>query len=58
MGTARVFRCGNSQAVRLQKQFRLKGKEVDIFRPGNEIVLREKGRQPGSRFRSAGLPAG
>ncbi len=42
MGTARVFRSGNSQAVRLPKQFRLKGKEVDIFRRGNEIVLREK----------------
>ena len=42
MGIARVFRSGNSQAVRLPKQFRLKGKEVDIFRRGNEIVLREK----------------
>ena len=42
MGTTRVFRSGNSQAVRLPKQFRLKGKEVDIFRRGNEIVLREK----------------
>ena len=42
MGTARVFRSGNSQAVRLPKEFRLKGKEVDIFRRGNEIVLRER----------------
>ncbi len=42
MGTARVFRSGNSQAVRLPKQFRFKGKEVEIFRRGNEIVLREK----------------
>lgn len=42
MGTARVFRSGNSQAVRLPKEFRLKGKEVEIFRRGNEIVLREK----------------
>ena len=40
MGTARVFRSGNSQAVRLPKQFRLKGKEVEIFRRGDEIVLR------------------
>ena len=42
MGTARVFRSGNSQAVRLPKQFRLKSKEVEIFRRGKEIVLREK----------------
>jgi len=42
VGTARVFRSGNSQAVRLPKQFRLKSKEVEIFRRGDEIVLREK----------------
>ena len=42
MSTARVFRSGNSQAVRLPKQFRFKGEEVEIFRRGNEVVLREK----------------
>jgi antitoxin VapB len=42
MGTARVFRSGNSQAVRLPKQFRFKSKEVEIFRRGDEIILREK----------------
>jgi antitoxin VapB len=42
MGTARVFRSGNSQAVRLPKQFRVKSKELEIFRRGDEIVLREK----------------
>jgi antitoxin VapB len=42
MATAKVFRSGNSQAVRLPKQFRLKSKEVEIFRRGNDIVLREK----------------
>jgi len=42
MSTARVFRSGNSQAVRLPKQFRLKSEEVEIFRRGDEIVLREK----------------
>ena len=42
MSTARVFRSGNSQAVRLPKQFRFKSKEVEIFRRGNEVVLREK----------------
>lgn len=42
MSTARVFRSGNSQAVRLPKQFRFKGKEVEIFRRGDEVVLKEK----------------
>jgi antitoxin VapB len=41
MATARVFKSGNSQAVRLPKRFRLSGTEVKIFRRGNEIVLRE-----------------
>jgi antitoxin VapB len=42
MTTAKVFKSGNSQAVRLPKQFRLKSKEVEISRRGDEIVLREK----------------
>jgi len=41
MATAKVFRSGNSQAVRLPKQYRLKSKEVEIYRRGAEIVLRE-----------------
>ena len=41
MTTARVFKSGNSQAVRLPKEFRLNSSEVEIFRRGNEIVLRE-----------------
>lgn len=44
MTTARVFRSGNSQAVRLPKEFRFRSKEVEIFRRGDEIVLREKGK--------------
>ena len=43
MTTARVFKSGNSQAVRLPKQFRFQGEEVEIFRRGDEVVLREKG---------------
>ena len=50
MATARVFRSGNSQAVRLPKEFRLKAKEVEIFRRGDEIVLREKGKGLGRAF--------
>ncbi len=42
MTIARVFKSGNSQAVRLPKQFRLDASEVEIFRRGDEIVLRAK----------------
>jgi antitoxin VapB len=44
MSTARVFRSGNSQAVRLPKEFRFDSDEVEIFRRGDEVVLREKTR--------------
>jgi len=42
MTKARVFQSGNSQAVRLPKAFRFAAKEVEIFRRGDEVVLREK----------------
>jgi antitoxin VapB len=42
MAIAKVFQSGNSQAVRLPKEFRLATSEVEIFRRGNELVLREK----------------
>lgn len=41
MAYARVFQSGNSQAVRLPKEFRLNVEQVEIFRRGNELVLRE-----------------
>lgn len=41
MTYARVFQSGNSQAVRLPKEFRLNVDQVEIFRQGNDIVLRE-----------------
>jgi antitoxin VapB len=42
-----VFQSGNSQAVRLPKEFRFKSKTVEIFRRGDEVVLREKPRTLG-----------
>lgn len=42
MATARVFKSGNSQAVRLPKQFRLDVTEVEVFRRGEDIVLRPR----------------
>ncbi len=40
MTTARVFKSGNSRAVRLPKEFRVDMAEVEIFRRGEEIVPR------------------
>jgi len=42
MTYARVFQSGNSQAVRLPKEFRLAAERVQIFRQGGDIVLREQ----------------
>jgi antitoxin VapB len=42
MASARIFKSGNSQAVRLPKEFRFDSDEVEIFRRGDEVVLREK----------------
>jgi antitoxin VapB len=57
MAIARVFRSGNSQAVRLPKEFRLQCTEVEIFRRGDEIVLLEKGQGLARAFEIlAGLP--
>jgi antitoxin VapB len=41
MTYARVFQSGNSQAVRLPKEFRLNTDKVEIFRRGDELVMRE-----------------
>ena len=42
MATARLFKHGGSQAVRLPKEFRFEGKEVLIEKRGEEVVLRPK----------------
>ena len=39
METAKLFMCGNSQAVRLPKSYRFSGNEVIIKRFGNAVVL-------------------
>jgi antitoxin VapB len=58
MKKARIFKSGNSQAVRLPKQFRFHVDEVEILRRGNEIVLREPKRNLGEAFAALGaMPA-
>lgn len=42
MSIAKIFMTGRSQAVRLPKEFRFEGTEVEIFRRGDEVILREK----------------
>ncbi|HLF56927.1 MAG TPA: AbrB/MazE/SpoVT family DNA-binding domain-containing protein [Thermoanaerobaculia bacterium] len=42
MKTAKLFRHGGSQAVRLPKPFRFEGSEVVIERRGSEVVLSPK----------------
>jgi antitoxin VapB len=54
MSKARVFQSGNSQAVRLPKQFRFHVDEVEILRRGREIVLREPKRNLAEAFRALG----
>lgn len=56
---AKVFQSGNSQAVRLPKAFRFNTSEVEIFRRGDEVVLREKPRSLVEAFDAlADLPDG
>ena len=50
MPIAKVFKSGNSQAIRLPKELRLSVKEVELVRQGSDILIR----QPPSRsFASA-----
>ena len=42
MKTATIFRSGNSQAVRIPKEFQMQGDEVEIQRQGEVLVLRPR----------------
>jgi antitoxin VapB len=42
MATARLFESDGGQAVRLPEEFRFRCEEVEIFRRGKDVVLREK----------------
>lgn len=39
MEKAKLFQNGNSQAVRLPREFRMPGNEVKIYKKGNQIIL-------------------
>lgn len=42
MTTTRVFKSGNSQAVRIPQEFKLDVSEVEISRRGDELIIRPK----------------
>jgi antitoxin VapB len=42
MKIAKVFKSGNSQAVRIPKEFHLEGEEVEILRQGGSLLLRPR----------------
>lgn len=50
MTTAKIFKSGNSQAVRLPKEFQFDVDEVEIYRRDEEVVLRKKPRDLGAAF--------
>lgn len=39
METAKVFKTGRSQAVRIPRKYRLTGSEVEITRDGDRLIL-------------------
>jgi len=52
MKTAKLFKNGQSQAVRLPKEFRMAGREVYIKKEGEAIVLLPKEKSWESLFES------
>lgn len=51
MKYAKVFQSGNSQAVRLPKEFQFHSKEVQIYRRGKDIILHEQSPNLAEAFR-------
>lgn len=50
MTTTRVFMSGNSQAVRIPKEFQFDVEEIEIFKRGDEIILRKRPRNLAEAF--------
>lgn len=50
MDTAKIFKSGNSQAVRLPKAYQFDVPEVQIIRRGDEVVLKRKPQNLGRAF--------
>jgi antitoxin VapB len=52
MTTAKLFRNGRSQAVRLPKEFRFEGNEVEVCRVGRGVLLLPEEKGPWARIRA------
>lgn len=50
MRTTKIFQCGNSQAVRLPKEFQFNTKEVEIFKKDNKVIIQEIPRNLGKAY--------
>lgn len=50
MMEAKLFKPGNSQAVRIPKEFRFEATEVEIFKRGDEVILKPKPKNLGVVF--------
>jgi antitoxin VapB len=48
---AKIFQSGNSQAVRIPREFRFDVAEVEIFKRGDEVVLKPKPQNLGAAFK-------
>lgn len=54
---AKIFQSGNSQAVRIPKEFRFDVTEVEIFKRGDELVLKPRPKNLGVAFKLLGQMA-
>ena len=54
MKTAKLFKNGESQAVRLPREFRFQGEEVFIKRMGSAVILLPKAKSWGTLIDSLG----
>ncbi|NOU20304.1 MAG: AbrB/MazE/SpoVT family DNA-binding domain-containing protein [Methyloglobulus sp.] len=46
MPFTKVFKSGNSMAIRLPKGIKFDTNDVEIFRRGNEVIIRERQTKP------------
>jgi antitoxin VapB len=50
MPFTKVFKSGNSMAIRLPKGIKFDTNDVEIFRRGNEVIIRERQTKPTDIF--------
>lgn len=51
---AKIFQSGNSQAVRIPKEYRFDVTEVEIFKRGDEVILKPRPKNLGLAFKLFG----